>query len=186
MVDLFTPAQRSEVMSKIRDRHTKPELILRSALHRLGFRFNLNNRKLPGKPDIVLKKYRTAIFVHGCFWHCHADCKNSNIPKTNTPYWLEKLAKNVERDGENKRALESLGWNVLVVWECELQRDTIAAVERVVDRIYGDGRTRGIVSGKIDRLQLLRAAGRKSRVRIDVLQRKQNRKRSSPPSSLQG
>lgn len=172
MADLLTPTQRSEVMSKIRDRHTKPELILRSALHRLGFRFSLDNRKLFGKPDIVLKKYQTAIFVHGCFWHCHTECKNSRMPKTNTTYWREKLAKNVKRDGKNKRLLESQGWNVLVVWECELHKDTIATVARVVDGICGGNGTRknlAIDLGKIDRLQLLRNAARRSRERIDAL-----------------
>jgi DNA mismatch endonuclease (patch repair protein) len=177
MADLLTPAQRSNVMSRIRDRHTKPELILRSALHRLGFRYTLDNRKLPGKPDIVLMKYQTAIFVHGCFWHCHPGCKNSSIPRTNEAYWREKLANNVERDGKNIELLKSLDWKVLVAWECELHKDTIATVEKIVDGICGGGRARkrsGIDPRKIDRLQLLRNAGRKNRERIDALQQNKN------------
>jgi len=120
MVDTLTPAQRSERMSRIRSRDTKPEVALRTALHRLGFRFRLHGKHLAGKPDIVLRKYRTAIFVHGCFWHRHQGCKVATTPKSNTEFWIDKFARNVARDGRNLELLRNDGWNVIVVWECEI------------------------------------------------------------------
>lgn len=120
MVDTLTPAQRSERMSRIRSRDTKPEIVLRSALHRLGFRFRLHGRRLPGKPDIVLPRYRTAIFVHGCFWHRHKGCKVATTPKSNTDFWVIKFDRNVARDARNVEELRRAGWRVLTVWECEL------------------------------------------------------------------
>lgn len=121
MVDTLTPAQRSERMSKIRSRDTKPEIALRKAFHRMGFRFRLQGRELPGKPDIVLPKYRTVVFVHGCFWHRHLKCKVATTPKSNTEFWQGKFDRNVERDTQNIAALEALGWNVLIFWECEIK-----------------------------------------------------------------
>lgn len=106
-------------MSRIKSRDTKPELIVRSLLHRQGFRFRLHDRSLPGTPDIVLKKHKTVIFVHGCFWHQHKGCKYAAMPKTRREFWRQKLAGNVTRDRRNRKALEKLGWRVLVVWECE-------------------------------------------------------------------
>lgn len=121
MTDTLTPEQRSERMSRIRSKDTKPELALRSALHGMGFRFRVNARQLPGKPDIVLPKHRTVIFVHGCFWHRHEGCKVASTPKTNTGFWEEKFARNVERDRSTTRKLGQLGWEIMVVWECELK-----------------------------------------------------------------
>lgn len=121
MTDTLSPEERSERMSRIRSRDTKPELALRSALHRLGFRFRVNARQLPGKPDIVLAKHRTVIFVHGCFWHRHEGCKVANTPKSNTEFWEEKFTRNVERDKVSNKKLEASGWRVIVVWECELK-----------------------------------------------------------------
>jgi len=107
-------------MSRIRSKDTKPEVILRSALHRKGFRFRKNYSKLPGNPDIVFPKYSTVILVHGCYWHRHNGCKNAATPKTNTDFWIKKFAKNIERDDEVKKKLEKVGWKVIVVWECEI------------------------------------------------------------------
>ena len=121
MTDTLTPEERSKRMSRIRSRDTKPELALRSALHRLGFRFRVNVRDLPGKPDIVLPKYRTVIFVHGCFWHRHEGCKIASTPKSNTAFWKEKFERNVARDRSAATKLAELGWKVIVAWECELK-----------------------------------------------------------------
>jgi len=107
-------------MSRIRSRDTKPEIALRKSLHRLGFRFRLHGHRLPGKPDIVLPRYRTVIFVHGCFWHRHEGCKVATTPKSNTDFWLEKFDRNVARDARNAEELAKAGWRVLVVWECDL------------------------------------------------------------------
>jgi DNA mismatch endonuclease (patch repair protein) len=123
MVDTLTPAQRSERMSRIRSTNTRPEVALRKALHRLGFRFRLHGRRLPGKPDIVLPKYHTAIFVHGCFWHRHAGCKVATTPKSNTEFWVGKFGRNTARDAIKQAQLEAEGWKVVVVWECDLKTE---------------------------------------------------------------
>lgn len=106
-------------MAGVRSRDTKPELLVRSLLHRLGYRFRLHRSDLPGKPDIVLPKYKTVLFVHGCFWHQHRDCPASARPTSNVEYWNKKLDSNVKRDVASKAKLEDLGWRVLTVWECE-------------------------------------------------------------------
>lgn len=111
---------RSKIMSRIRSRDTVPELIVRSVVHRLGFRFRLHRKGLPGTPDLVFPSRRAAVFVHGCFWHCHAGCKRSFHPKTNKEFWTPKLDRNVERDRDNQQRLGNLGWRLLVVWECEV------------------------------------------------------------------
>lgn len=130
MVDHLTKKERSWNMSRIRSDDTKPELAVRSIMHRMGYRFRLHGKVsrrdhpagiLPGKPDIVLKKYRTVISVHGCFWHRHSGCKYTTTPKTRTEWWLAKFARNIERDKQVKRELRGLGWNIAVVWECELR-----------------------------------------------------------------
>lgn len=121
MADFLTPAQRSERMSRIKSRDTKPELVLRSVMHRKGFRFRVNDTRLPGKPDIVFPKYRAAVFVHGCFWHRHPGCSVATTPKSNTAFWMEKFDRNVARDARSKEALEASGWRVLTVWECDLK-----------------------------------------------------------------
>jgi len=119
-MDRLTPNRRSWNMSRIRGRDTAPERRVRSLLHRRGFRFALRRQDLPGKPDIVLPRCRTVIFVHGCFWHRHKGCKNAVMPKTRTAFWQRKLQGNVARDEANARRLDALGWHVIVVWECEL------------------------------------------------------------------
>lgn len=131
-MDSISKERRSWNMSRIRSADTKPELLVRSALHRAGFRFRLYGEVskkicakgiLPGKPDIVLAKYRLVIFIHGCFWHCHEGCKRSNIPKTNSEYWKDKLSGNKVRDLKNISKLEEMGWRPIIIWECELKSD---------------------------------------------------------------
>lgn len=120
MVDFLSPRERSNRMSLIRGRDTQPELALRRALHRLGLRFRLHGAGLPGKPDLVFPRYKTVVFVHGCFWHQHAGCSIATIPKSNTQFWVEKFKKNIDRDKRVSAQLNELGWKVLVAWECEL------------------------------------------------------------------
>jgi DNA mismatch endonuclease (patch repair protein) len=118
-------------MSKVRSADTKPEWILRCGLHRLGFRYRLGNKQLPGRPDLVFPKYRSVVFVHGCYWHRHGGCKDATMPKSNVPFWTEKFAENTDRDSRVERELTSRGWRVLVVWECELVSKTVEAVRKV-------------------------------------------------------
>ena len=125
--------QRSALMSRIRSKQTQPELAVRRALHGRGLRFRLHRRDLPGKPDIVLPKHKLAIFVHGCFWHQHPNCKLASRPKTRSEYWGPKLASNVARDKRHVRALEELGWRVETVWECDT-RDAVR-LEEALDAI---------------------------------------------------
>lgn len=118
---------RSRIMKAVRQKNTKPEIIVRSILHRSGLRFRVHRKDLPGTPDIVLPKFRTAIFVHGCFWHRHPDCSQATTPKTRREFWQEKFDGNVERDDRKSRALSLLGWKVVTVWECETRdRDRLA------------------------------------------------------------
>ena len=134
-MDRLTPEQRSWNMSRIRGSDTNPEKRVRSLLHRMGFRFSLRRRGLPGRPDIVLPKWRTAVFVHGCFWHQHAGCRNAVMPKSRPEFWSAKLRGNVTRDQIAVRALRQLGWRVLTVWECEL--DGVEKLERKIQRALG-------------------------------------------------
>jgi DNA mismatch endonuclease (patch repair protein) len=127
MVDRISPARRSENMGRIKGRNTAPEINVRRILHRLGYRFRLHRKDLPGSPDLVLPKYHAVIFVHGCFWHRHGGCKFSYTPKTRTEFWSEKFAKNVERDRVAVESLLEHGWKVLVMWECESKNDTFVA-----------------------------------------------------------
>jgi DNA mismatch endonuclease (patch repair protein) len=119
-MDRISKEHRSWNMSRIQSRDTKPEKTVRSILHGLGYRFRLHRKDLPGKPDIVLGRYNSVIFVHGCFWHRHKECKNASVPKTKKPFWEKKFKANIERDIKVKNELKSNGWRVLVVWECEL------------------------------------------------------------------
>jgi DNA mismatch endonuclease, patch repair protein len=124
-MDRLTAEDRSWNMSRIKGRDTGPERRVRSLLHRLGFRFSLRRKDLPGRPDIVLPMRGVAVFVHGCFWHRHEKCRNSVLPKTRPEFWLAKLSRNVERDQQNAFALKQLGWRVLTIWECELENEPI-------------------------------------------------------------
>jgi DNA mismatch endonuclease, patch repair protein len=122
MTDLFSKEKRSWIMSRVKGRDTKPEILVRSIIHRMGFRFCLHRRDLPGNPDIVLPRYGKVIFVHGCFWHGHKRCPRSGRPSTHREFWDKKLNNNIERDKRFRRELKRMGWNVLVVWECETRR----------------------------------------------------------------
>ncbi len=113
-------------MSHVKSKDTKPEILVRSIVHRLGFRFRNHKSDLPGRPDIVLAKHRKIIFIHGCFWHGHKKCRRSARPKSNKAFWNDKLDKNIARDKKNKHLLESLGWNILTIWSCEITNiDTV-------------------------------------------------------------
>lgn len=120
-MDTIDQARRSELMSRIRSKDTKPELTVRQILHRLGYRFRLHRKDLPGRPDIVLPRHRKIILVHGCFWHGHT-CRLASKPKSNTGYWSDKIVKNKERDTRNLHALEEAGWTVLELWECDIRK----------------------------------------------------------------
>lgn len=136
MTDVVNRATRSRMMSGIRSKDTRPERFVRSALHRAGFRFRLHAR-LPGKPDVVLPKYHTVVFVHGCFWHRHASCRYATTPASNAAFWREKFAANKQRDSVVKRQLRRLGWRVRVVWSCQLnQRKMDALIAQI--RLQGE------------------------------------------------
>lgn len=124
-------------MSRIKGRDTKPEKVVRSLLHRMGYRFRLHRNDLPGRPDIVLPRHSTVLLVHGCFWHRHGGCKYAYTPKSRVAFWQKKFSTNVERDKRNKRDLRRLGWRVIVVWECEIRQ-----ISRLEQRL------RGLLAGK--------------------------------------
>jgi DNA mismatch endonuclease, patch repair protein len=132
MPDTFNSEKRSEIMSRIKGKNSKPELLVRSLIHRLGYRFRVHVNDLPGKPDVVLKRHKKAVFVHGCFWHGHKGCARSKRPSTNTEFWNLKLSKNTLRDAANQRLLKEAGWSILVIWQCET-RDH-AALEETLKR----------------------------------------------------
>lgn len=136
MTNVVLLYRRHYIMSQVHSTSTKPELKLRRALWRLGFRYRVNDRHLPGSPDIVLPKHHTIIFVHGCFWRGHKGCRHYTVPKTNIDFWTAKIARNQERDQEVWRKLEEKGWAVIIVWECELKKnqfeETIYRVEREI------------------------------------------------------
>ena len=125
MTDIVDRQRRSEMMSRIRGRDTVPELIVRRIAHRLGLRFRLYRKDLPGRPDLIFPRHRLAVFVHGCFWHRHDGCRYAYTPKSRIGFWTEKFAQNVARDQRNKKALQSLGWRVLVIWECKTRNAEI-------------------------------------------------------------
>lgn len=135
MTDRISKEHRSWNMSQIRGKDTRPEIIVRSLLHRMGYRFRLHRKNLPGKPDIVLPKYKTVIFVHGCFWHRHRGCKFAYTPKSRKRFWENKFAANTKRDIDVRRQLRRLGWKTLVIWECELAKTT--RLKRVLTNIRG-------------------------------------------------
>jgi DNA mismatch endonuclease (patch repair protein) len=120
-MDVLTSEERSALMGRIRGRDTKPEIIVRKFLFSRGFRYRINDPRYPGSPDIVLPKYRTVIFVHGCFWHGHEGCKLFRYPKTNFEFWYEKVQRNRERDDQKIKFLKQQGWNVIVIWECQIK-----------------------------------------------------------------
>jgi DNA mismatch endonuclease (patch repair protein) len=121
VADIFSEKQRSYVMSCVSSKDTKPEKIVRRYLHRAGFRFRLHVPGLPGKPDLVLAKHKATIFVHGCFWHRHSECKRATTPSTRKEFWMEKFRKNIARDKRNHKQLKEQGWQVIVIWACKLE-----------------------------------------------------------------
>ena len=138
MPDKLTPQQRHYCMSRIHGKATKPELQVRHWLWSHGYRYRLNVKSVPGKPDIVLRKYRTAIFVNGCFWHGHVGCSKYVVPKSNTEFWLTKIERNKERDQQNYKDLHDAGWLVIIIWECQLKKSIIDStmynVEHMLNR----------------------------------------------------
>lgn len=135
--DIFSEEHRSYVMSRVGSKDTKPELIVRSYLHGLGFRFRVHRRNLPGSPDIVLSKHRCAVFVNGCFWHRHKGCPRASMPATRVAFWQSKFERNIARDQENQRLLKEASWNVCLVWECEIAKVSYreARLQRLVNEI---------------------------------------------------
>lgn len=138
MADVHEPHIRSYNMSQIRGKNTKPEILVRKFLFKNGFRYRLHDKRLPGKPDIVLKKYNTVLFVHGCFWHGHKGCKYYKIPKTNTKWWKNKIESNIEKDKVNQKKLTANGWKVITIWECELKKKNI---EKTLSKLIGKIKT---------------------------------------------
>jgi DNA mismatch endonuclease, patch repair protein len=135
-MDILTPEKRSWNMSRIRNRDTKPELALRSALHRLGYRYRLSDKNLPGRPDIVLPKYKAAVFVHGCFWHRHKGCKYAYNPKSRVEFWQHKFEENMARDERNISDIRSNGWIPVVVWECQIKHDLDSCIELLTKQLH--------------------------------------------------
>lgn len=169
MTDSLSRQKRSALMSKVRSADTKPEWVLRCALHRLGFRYRLRNRHLPGRPDLAFAKHKAVVFVHGCFWHRHSNCRRATAPKSNVAFWTAKFEKNKERDRRSKRQLAKQGWRVLVVWECELIDHTMETISRVACWLR-----RGTASSRVsyrdklpfDRSEVLSLAEERVRYRI--------------------
>lgn len=135
MADVFNKKTRSYIMSRIRSKDTKPEMIVRRFLFSKGFRYRVHSKKLPGKPDIVLPKYKTVIFVHGCFWHGHENCQYFKMPQTRTKWWFEKISGNKARDKKKKAELKKEKWKVIQIWECELKKGKEKVLERLVKRL---------------------------------------------------
>lgn len=131
---------RSRIMQQVKGKNTKPELLVRKALHALGYRFRIHRKDLAGRPDIVLPRYRTAIFVHGCFWHRHPGCRKASTPKTRVEFWQDKFTANVARDERNVAALEADGWSVLTVWECETK--AMDSLSERLEAALAEGRRR--------------------------------------------
>ncbi|MDF2431890.1 MAG: mismatch endonuclease, patch repair protein [Mucilaginibacter sp.] len=125
MADVHSKETRSYNMSRIRSKDTKPEMLVRKFLHKNGFRYRLHVKDLPGKPDIVLPKYKTIIFIHGCFWHGHEGCKYYVVPKTRTEWWLHKIGTNTTNDTNAENLLKAAGWNIIKIWECELKKNSL-------------------------------------------------------------
>ncbi|WP_261512734.1 very short patch repair endonuclease [Chryseobacterium paludis] len=138
MPDIFSSEKRSEIMSKISGKETKPEIMVRKYLFAYGFRFRKNDKRFPGKPDIVLPKYKTIIFINGCFWHGHENCKKSKLPGTRKDFWENKINSNIIRDQQNINDLKSMGWSVIIVWQCKLGKDKEQTLSNLVDQILLD------------------------------------------------
>ncbi len=141
MTDIFSKDKRSDIMSKISNKNTKPEILVRKYLFANGFRFRINDKRFPSKPDILLPKYKTAIFVNGCFWHGHKNCKDAALPTSNADYWANKIASNIERDKNVQIQLEQMGYRVFIIWQCQLKAKereyTLSNLaEKLIDKSY--------------------------------------------------
>lgn len=145
-MDTLTVEERSERMSRIRSKNTKPERVVRSLLHQLGYRYRIHRRELPGSPDLVFPRRRKVVFVHGCFWHAHDGCKVANMPKSRSAFWADKFERNKKRDSENIRRLREDGWGVLTVWECDTKR--MALLESRLCKYLGSARMGSASGGK--------------------------------------
>lgn len=144
MADVFDKVKRSQIMSNVKNKSTTPEVKLRKMLHKAGYRFRINRNDLPGKPDIVLPKYKTAIFVNGCFWHGHS-CKRGQRPQTNTQFWNEKIDRNIARDKLVLDDLQAMGWRVLTIWECELKKGNQEVLLSTIQKFLSDNdREKGV------------------------------------------
>jgi len=128
MTDVHSPETRSYNMSRIRSKNTKPEMVVRKFLFSQGYRYRLHDKNLPGKPDIILRKYKTIIFIHGCFWHGHSGCSYFTIPKTRTEWWVAKIKKTIENDKISQLQLAEMGWKIINVWECEIKKPSVFKV----------------------------------------------------------
>ncbi len=138
MADVHEPEVRSYNMSQIKGKDTKPEILVRKFLHANGCRYRLHDKKLPGKPDIVLKKHNTVVFIHGCFWHGHKGCKYFVVPKTRTQWWLDKITRNKEKDRESIEILQKEGWRIITIWECELKKGKREnTLEKLIEKLSG-------------------------------------------------
>ncbi len=137
--DVFTKEKRSEIMGRVKSKNTKPEKSVRSMLHKMGYRFRLHRKDLPGNPDIVLPKYKIAVFVHGCFWHQHPGCRKATVPVQNFDFWDKKLKRNQERDSRVKSELSTLGWLTVTVWECEVKAKNWEALGTTLDATIKTG-----------------------------------------------
>jgi len=145
MADIHSKETRSFNMSRIKGKDTKPEMLARKFLFSQGFRYRLHDKKLPGKPDIVLPRYRAVIFIHGCFWHGHEECKYYVVPKTRTEWWLEKINKNTANDEKSVTALQEAGWKVIIIWECKLKKDQLdSTMSALLEELTGNIKPSGI------------------------------------------
>lgn len=136
MADIFTPEKRHDIMAAVKGKDTKPEMLVRRFLHAAGYRYRLHDRKLPGCPDLVFPSLHTVIFIHGCFWHGHENCKYFRLPKSNEDFWRNKISRNIERDAKARAELEKQYWNVIVIWECDLKNKSRR--EEILGRIAGE------------------------------------------------
>ena len=168
---MLTPSQRSYCMSRIRGKNTKPEILVRKGLHAHGFRFRLQDRKLPGRPDIILPKYGVVIMVNGCFWHGHKGCRYATRPKSNAEFWTAKIERNRHRDQVTEAHLSALGWHVITVWECELRGADKAAAR--IDSLVKEINEAGLVKQKRD--EQIRQNRREAKLRLKEMLERQAR-----------
>jgi DNA mismatch endonuclease (patch repair protein) len=174
-------------LSTVRGKDTKPEWILRSALHRLGFRFQLHRKDLPGKPDLVLPKYRAVVLVHGCFWHRHIKCRDASTPSINQEFWSNKFSATIKRDSRVLRELHAQGWRTMVIWECQLERNTVSTINTVVNWLALTKNSGGPsldISNTISKAALTRTAAEKVRSRIRRYSTPEPLASPAPPSKL--